>query len=75
MASQKALLDEYGSNIKQKETLKNIEKDVERRVAMNMEADARQSLYKEQNQRKQLLDKYKNDFKADYEQRYFQYIL
>lgn len=69
MANQKNLMDEYASAIRQKESMKNVEKDIERRQAQTIEATARQSLYKETSQRKQLLDKFKTDFKDDYNER------
>lgn len=69
MTNQKNLMDEYASAIKQKESMKNVEKDIERRQAQTIEATARQSLYKETSQRKQLLDKFKTDFKDDYNER------
>ena len=62
-------MGEYVSAIKQKESMKNVEKEVERRQAQNIEATARQSLYQETSQRKQLLDKFKTDFKEDYNKR------
>jgi hypothetical protein len=69
MANQKNLMDEYASAIRQKESMKNVEKDIERRQAQTIEATARQSLYKETSQRKRLLDKFKTDFKDDYNER------
>lgn len=69
MANQKNLMDEYASAIRQKESMKNVEKDIERRQAQTIEATARQSLYQETSQRKQLLDKFKTDFKDDYNER------
>lgn len=47
----------------------NVEREIEVKQAQNIEASARQSLYKETNKRKEILDKFKDDFKSDYEQR------
>jgi hypothetical protein len=65
--SHKNLLDEYNSAVKQKETFRNIEREQDVNQALNMEATARQSLYKENNKRKELLSKFKNDLRADYQ--------
>lgn len=67
--SHKHLLDQYGEAIKQKQRLRNVEKEVEMDQAKSLEHTARQSLFKETSQRKQLLDRFKNEFKEDYEQR------
>jgi hypothetical protein len=67
--SHKELLDQYGEAIKQKQRLRNVEKEVEIGQAKNLEYTARQSLFNETSQRKQILDRFKNEFKEDYDQR------
>lgn len=68
-ASQKNLLEDYQSAIANKRTLQGIEKAVELNLAKNMEHTARDSLYHENNQRKELLSKFQDEFRKDYEER------
>uniref|UniRef100_A0A7S3NSH1 Uncharacterized protein n=1 Tax=Euplotes crassus TaxID=5936 RepID=A0A7S3NSH1_EUPCR len=67
--NQKNLLDDYQSAIANKRTLQGIEKTVELNLAKNMEHTARDSLYHEKNQRKELLSKFQDEFRKDYEDR------
>lgn len=69
LASQKNLIDDYSSAINMRRQMANVEREIEVKQAQNIEASARQSLYKETNKRKEILDKFKDDFKSDYEQR------
>ena len=68
-ANQKNLLDDYQSAIDHKKRLENVEKTIELNHAKNMEVTARQSLYHEDTKRKEILSKFKDDFKKDYEER------
>lgn len=70
MTSQKNLLDEYQSAMKQKEYLRSIEREEERKHAQGMEQIARNSLSMEGSQRSQMLNRFKQDLKQDFQDRY-----
>lgn len=69
-ANQKDLLNDYQSAIAHKRKLQGIEKQIEHRQAKNLEQTAQQSLYNENSQRKEMLSKFKDEFRKDYEDRY-----
>jgi hypothetical protein len=62
-------MHEYSSNIDMKRKLASIEHEIEVKQAHNIEAEARQSLYRETSKRKEVLNKFKNEFKNDYLQK------
>lgn len=84
-AHQKEMMNEYKSAISHKKQLMGVEKDIDHHQAKNMkynrelnslnlEMTARQSLYKETSQRKEVLNKFKDDLKNDYAKRYETFI-
>ena len=69
LSGQKDLMEDYSSAINMRRQMANVEREIEVKQAQNLEATARQSLYNETNKRKEILEKFKDDFKSDYEQR------
>jgi hypothetical protein len=62
-------MHEYSSNINMKRQLASIEHEIEVKQAHNSEVEARQSLYRETSKRKEILNKFKDEFKNDYLQK------
>jgi hypothetical protein len=62
-------MHEYSSNINMKRQMATIEHEIEVKQAHNNEAEARQSLYRETSKRKEILNKFKDEFKNDYLQK------
>ena len=67
--SKKDLINNYQSAIAHKRKLKGIEKQIDHRQAKKFQETAQQSLYDEKFQRKEILDKFKDEFRKDYENR------
>lgn len=63
------LLEEYDSVISQRNQLRNVETEINRREMKEIENDARLSLYNEQNNRKQVVKKFQDEMKQDYNDR------
>ena len=68
-SNQKQLMDDYKSAIQYKKKILGVEREIEQKQAKNLEMTARQSLYQETSQRKEILEKFKDEFKNDYEMR------
>jgi hypothetical protein len=62
-------MDDYSSAINMRRQMANVGREIEVKQAQNIETMARQSLHQETSKRKEILDKFKDEFKNDYEQR------
>ena len=69
LASQRNLMDENTQAIRLKQQMLDVEREIERKQAQTLEATARNSLYNDSSKRKEMLDRYKTDFKSDYNNR------
>ena len=62
-------MDENTQAIRLKQQMLDVEREIERKQAQTLEATARNSLYNDSSKRKEMLDRYKTDFKSDYNNR------
>jgi len=68
-ASQRGLLDEYQQSIKNKQVMRTIERDDEKKIAQNFEEVARNSLSLENNERKRQLNRFKSEIRQDFHEK------
>jgi hypothetical protein len=70
MSSQRNLLDEYQNMMKQRQVLRSIEREDEKKTAQNYNEIAQNSLTQEGTERRKQLDRFKTELKQDYQDRY-----
>ena len=68
-ASQRGILDEYQQTIKNKQVMRTIERDDEKKMAQNFEEIARNSLSLEDNERKRQLNRFKSEIRQDFHEK------